>query len=145
MFLAFGVLAFSGLKADEIPPCFTQLERQFFAFRAVEQALALYEVPQGAWGHIVDELQRETGNIHQRVMSRTAGMKTNPFSHPFNRRGAYNLLDGTLYEILVQVLDKWGVRDPDSRRGIFQYLKEQSAPLIRSCLGENVTMSKIGQ
>lgn len=138
------ILMGQNLSAEEIPPCFVQLERQFFSFRAVEQALSLYEVPQGAWGHITSELQASGALIPQKIRERANRLGKNPFNYPFDRKGASGILDAVLYETLVQVLDKWGVRDEPSRRGIYQYLKEQSAPLFRSCLGENVTMPKIG-
>lgn len=129
------------LNADSSPPCFAQLESQFFNRAAVEQALSLYNVPQGAWQNISNDLQGEADVVAQRVRVRASGMRPDPLS-PFNKKAAGDLLRAALYASLVSVLDRYGIRDDVQRQGIYQSLREHNAALLKSCVDENVKITK---
>ncbi len=131
----------SHLSADNSPPCFTQLENQFFQRASVEQSLSLYNVPQSAWHNITTDLQGEASLITQRLRVQASGMRPNPLE-PFNKKAAGDLLRSQLYEALVRVLDRYGIRDEVVRQGIFQSLREHNAALLKMCLDENVKIMK---
>ena len=65
--------------------------------------------------NIANDLQGESNFILQRLRMRAAGMHPNPLE-PFNKRGAGDLLRTQLYDSLVHVLDRYGIRSDVTRR-----------------------------
>lgn len=140
-FLVTALLFPSALRSyeSEVPPCFVQIQTNFFRQDLVLQVLGSYKVSQGVWLSIYRDLQHTSWNVPNILQAKAAALNPNPLS-PFNRARAYALLRQSLFDVFFAVLinyrNKGGlfVINADMIRTGFERIWMQQQAMIIRCL-----------
>ena len=135
LFAACFLMAFSPMLEayDGRPACYKELERNFFSFHNVGEALALWKVPQAMWDptiKLVQERQKEAESV---IEKKARLLKPNPLEHPFQSDVAGDLLKQTMYEIFQRCLLETGFFDTVSILKMFEYIWAHD-PRLSTCL-----------
>jgi hypothetical protein len=122
--------------APVISNCLRDLETNFFETNYVQEALSLYEVPQGLWGPITQDLQRKSIGVPERMKKRSENMVPNPLEYPVQPEEVARLLRATLYEVYMETMNYYGTNERPSVDLIFAYIFNSQMPKIERCLGK---------
>lgn len=114
---------------DKRPPCYLDLERNFFNMGAVIQAMSMQMVPQGQWDPIVRSLTEAQRSLEAMVEDRARRLPQNPFDPVFNPDVAKDLLISSAFEIFNRVVYFNGFTDTVGIRTMFNYAISQDARL----------------
>lgn len=107
---------------DARPPCFKQLERDFFQFKTVGEALGLWNVPQGQWNYIIKTLQSRAVEADAIIVKKARQLNPNPLERPFQPDVARDLIRDTMAQIFERVLLESGFYDTVSIGRMFDYI-----------------------
>lgn len=119
-------------------PCLRELELHFFDPTLVNQALSMYNVPQGTWATILQSLQERSASVPERLKSKTAGMYPNPIAYPLQKGPTAKLLKDTLYEVFVEALAQNGVHEQPTVGLMFDFIFSRQMPSLIQCFGPEV-------
>lgn len=120
------------------PRCYEELQTHFFPDNVVSQALSLYNVSQGGWFEIIQQLHEKSTEIPTILHERAARMHPNPISYPFKPKEAGELLLEILSEVFDYVITNSPVFDrinPSDIPAMFAYIREQQSAKLKACLG----------
>ena len=112
---------------DKRPPCYLDLERNFFNMGAVIQAMSMQMVPQGQWDPIVRSLTEAQRALPSIVEDRARRLPRNPFYPEFVPDVAKDLLISSAFEIFNRVVYFNGFTNTVSIRTMFDYAISQDA------------------
>ncbi len=73
----FNLIPALGIAANDPPPCFRVLETNFFPESLVQEALNLYQVPQGVWTQVSSDLRTRSQQVPLRLKKKTEFMVQN--------------------------------------------------------------------
>jgi hypothetical protein len=126
---------------DDSPRCYKDMQRDFFSYDLVIQALSMYLVPQGQWELIFQNLQNAMRDVPEIVRSRAAQSDPNPLEYPFQSKQAEDILFQALFEVFSNVMQVNGAADPRSSlndpknvREMFGYIRQQQAFRLLRCM-----------
>lgn len=117
---------------DARPPCYKDLERNFFQFRTTSEALALWRVPQGQWDAIVKLAQSKAHEAESLIEKKARRYNPNPLQNPFQPDVAKDLLKETMQQIFQRTVIESGFFDTVSIDKMFDYIWT-SDPRIQAC------------
>lgn len=122
--------------SDDTPPCMRELEIDFFKIELLSQALSLYDVPQGQWTPIYQDLISRSQTVPYRVREKAKAYEKNPLDFPFNGEEAKKLLRQSLEEVFIEVLEDNDVSDRGAIVEMFNFLYQHHLPTINDCMKE---------
>lgn len=119
------------------PPCFKDLEENFFRDDLVLQALSLQYnwYSQGQWALIVRGLHDRSRDIPYMLERRASLARPSPLEYPFQYEQASKLLFEILFEVFHQVMIESGITNEGIINSMFKYIRDQQANRINACLG----------
>lgn len=137
-FLAVGILIFPfiphlSISVEDTPPCFHQLEREFFNRKNVIEALSFAQVQQGVWELIAGDLDQKSGSIHEEVKRKGKDLKNNPLEKPFNMGQAKKLLEQVLLARIKEAFVKYDVYREGDVQVTFNFLKDRQKRIWQEC------------
>lgn len=118
--------------------CLQNLETNFFQPALVQQGLSLYEIPQGVWSPIIQDLQGGSIGIPNRMKRKTAMMVHNPLAYPLQRGEAAKILKATLYEVFMETMARYAVNEQPTADLVFDYIFSKQMDNLVQCLGDEV-------
>lgn len=121
------------LAIEDTPPCFQQLEREFFNRKNVIEALAFARVQQGVWELIAGDLDQKSGSIHAELKRRAREIKPDPLQRPFNMGQSKKLLEQILLSLLKQSFVKYDVYRENDVLVTFSFLKDRQKRIWHEC------------
>lgn len=138
LLIAAGMLIFSfvphlNFSVEDTPPCFHELEREFFNRKNVIEALSFARVQQGVWELIAGDLDHKSGSIHEEVKKRATELKTNPLEKPFNMGQAKKLLEQVLLSRIKEAFVKYDVYRESDVQVTFNFLKDRQKRIWQEC------------
>jgi hypothetical protein len=134
IFLAFFILSVEAY--DMRPPCYVDLERNFFDAGAVTQAMSMQMVSQGAWQPTVTELMQAQRELESIVNQKARRMNPNPFDPVFIPNVAKQLLLSSAWDMFYRVVYYQGFTKPDGIRTMFDYVVSQNYIKLKHCFPE---------
>ncbi|CRX38073.1 hypothetical protein [Estrella lausannensis] len=118
---------------EDTPPCFLQLEREFFNRKNVIEALAFARVQQGVWELIASDLDQKSGTIHAELKRRARELKPDPLEKPFNMGQSKKLLEQILLSLIKQAFVKYDVYRENDVVVTFSFLKDRQKRIWQEC------------
>lgn len=133
--LLFSLLPWSseGVIPDT-PPCLFALETEFFRQELVYQAFNLYQIPQGLWVPIYEDLRTKSLSVPQRMKQKTALMVHNPIEYPLQKQATWKILKIVLFTLFDEVMRDYRIFSSAKIEGIFSYLVDKQAIMLKNCL-----------
>ena len=136
LFVAFfAISAFAAANA-EIPPCYRDLERNFFRTDLLNETLSMHSVYQSSWSLIGAALQRNMKNVPELIRERAKKMDPNPFAPVFHSKEAAYLLRQVLFEVFSLTLAQFQITNQDKAMEMFQYILNKQSQRFMSCFGQ---------
>lgn len=134
-FICFLLLSVSLAAYDDRPACYKDLERNFFQYKPVAEALALYNVnqSQGQWDGIVKLVQNKAKDAEYIINEKARRFKPNPLQNPFQSDVARDLLKETMSQIFERALLESGFFDRVTITNMFEFIWTHD-PRIQTCL-----------
>ncbi|HEV8052578.1 MAG TPA: hypothetical protein VGP47_08785 [Parachlamydiaceae bacterium] len=124
------------IASAETPPCYKQLEVNFFNSTFVNEALSLHSVSQSNWALINTELQNNLKQVPEMVKERAKKMDPNPFGTPFQPQEASKLLRRVLLEVFSATLANFQITNQGKVEEMFRYIRERQSQRLLSCFGQ---------
>lgn len=124
------------LAPCEMPPCYRDLEANFFNPKLVSEALSLHSVFQSSWTLIISELQTNVKRVPELVKARAKQMERNPFEPTFQPQEAAALLRQVLFEVFSQTLADFHITNQNNINEMFQYIRERQSYRFLACFGD---------
>lgn len=122
--------------STDVPPCYRNLEVNFFRTDLVNEALSLHGVSQSKWNLINTQLQGNVKGVPQLVKEKAKKMEPNPFDPPFQSQEAAELLRQVLLEVFSETLANFHITNQANVKEMFQYIRERQSQLLISCFGQ---------
>lgn len=119
---------------DASPPCFRELETNFFKQILLYQALSLHHVYQSQWSPIYQDLVKRSADIPRTVRDKASRMHRNPLQDPFQKDVAVDILRQTLYDAFVEVLKIHNITNESDIKDMFNYIQERQPEYLRRCM-----------
>jgi hypothetical protein len=141
VFIFIAVTAFSAMFA-EVPPCFRDLENNFFRPNLVNEALSMHSVFQSTWTPINQQLSRNARRAPEIIRARAKQMDPNPLGTPFLPKEASWLLQQVLLEIFSETLTPFHVVSPGKIEEMFQYIREKQIQRFHACFGDDADIKR---
>lgn len=115
---------------DASPPCYKNLQTHFFQPLIVTEALSLYNINQGAWTPIIQNLNEASKKIPRIIQEKSNRMNPNPLSPVYLPELAEELLTNTLFEVFVDIITTYNFPQGGSVNGqnvdsMFKYLLDK--------------------
>ncbi len=129
------LLLFSKCYSQQIPPCFYQLETNFFTYDVVATAFNLNYVYQAQWVPLYNALQSNARKIPSMIEERARKSNPNPLN-PFNPVAASELLRQVLFDVFNETMHESLYTNETAIRQMFRYIRAEKSLLLSSCLGE---------
>ena len=120
----------------EMPPCYRDLEVNFFNPTLVNEALSLHSVFQSSWSLINYELQKNVRRVPELVKARAREMERNPFEPTFQPQEASALLRQVLFDVFSQTLAEFNITNQNNVDEMFQYIRERQSHRFLACFGQ---------
>jgi len=120
----------------DAPPCYKNIEANFFRPELVSEALSLHSVPQSQWTLINTELQQELKRVPIMVKERASKMHPNPFGTPFQPQAAVEVLRQVLFEVFSSTLATFNITNQQKIEEMFQYIRQRQSQRMLSCFGQ---------
>lgn len=145
VFLVCMVGAFKMHAYDASPQCYKDLQRDFFSYDLVIQALSMYPIPQGQWENIYKDLQYASQYVPQMIKERASYMQPNPIENRFYPKEAQELLFDVLFEVFTNVMRinahedyRSPLIDQKNVRDMFGFIRGRQVLRLNKCLGFQV-------
>lgn len=128
------------IRGDASPPCYRQMQTTFFNENLVAQALALNRIHQNLWIFIARDLKRASSQIPAIVQAQARSQNPNPLERPFNRDGAFKILESALYSVYYPIMNSYRNKisysniNDSSIYNSFRYLWLQQEAFLVQCL-----------
>lgn len=122
----------------DAPPCYKNIESNFFRPELVSEALSLHSVPQSNWALINTELQHELKRVPMMVKERANKMQPNPFGTPFQPQAAVEVLRQVLFEVFSSTLTTFNITNQQKIEEMFQYIRQRQSQRMLSCFGQEI-------
>ena len=123
---------------DDRPPCYKQLERDFFHYPIVAEAFSNLRVPQGQWDPIFKLLVNRQTQLESIIEQKAHARHPDPLQHPFQSDVAADLLHETAFQIFERCLLEGGFYDTVSIRTMFDYIWTHE-PRVAECVVSHST------
>jgi len=120
----------------EAPPCYKDLELNFFRTDLVNEALSLHKIPQSNWNLINYELKNRVKRVPEMIKQRAKKMDPNPLATPFLPELAQQLLDSVLIDIFQETLSVFHLNNTEQTKEMYNYIREKQKQRMISCFGE---------
>lgn len=124
----------------QLPPCFSQVEQNFFNYDVVAQAFSNNGIPQSAWPVLYAQIQQNVRYVPVMVEQTAARMSPNPLN-PYQPLLAGELLKRVLYKIFFDtmfanrnIVTDRQIHESDIRQ-MFLYIRSRQTLLLSSCFG----------
>ncbi|HRD55770.1 MAG TPA: hypothetical protein PLC42_05165 [Parachlamydiaceae bacterium] len=123
---------------DASPPCFRDLEVNFFQPAIVNQAFSIHGVDQSVWVPILQNLQIASKEVPALLRERGKKMSPDPFDPVFIPEIAFELLNETLFEIFANVIATYNPNQVLRLNGndiwnMYQYISNEQSKKIERC------------
>lgn len=134
------VVAFTSPLAAQAgaPPCYKNIEANFFRPEHVSEALSLHSVSQSNWSLINAELQQQMKRVPNMVRERADRMDPNPFGAPFQPQAAVEILRQVLLEVFSGTLALFNINNQQKIEEMFQYIRQRQGQRMLACFGQEV-------
>ncbi len=143
-FLIFLLIIGMGLNshlfsADQSPPCYRQIQLDFFREDLIVSALSSYSVLQSLWALIYQDLQVAVQYVPGLVKTYANARNPNPLDPYFIPASAAEILQQALYQVYSTVMLRYAaatnnVIDQNTINGTFRYLWEQQYNRLAACM-----------
>lgn len=121
-------------RVDVRPPCYKALEKNFFDPTITANAFSLYDVRQGSWRAMVDELQkRSKEDVPNLTWKAGQKMQRNPLDSFYDASAAGEILGRVLFNVFHDVCVQYDVTSEGNIRDMFRYIEQQQASKLRAC------------
>jgi len=127
----------------ETPPCYKDIESNFFRVDFVSEALSIHSVPQSNWSLINIELQKNIKEVPSMVRARANRMRPNPFGTPFQPQEASELMRQVLLEIFSNTLATFHITNQQKVEEMFQYIRQRQSQRMLACFGQEEQQKNI--
>jgi hypothetical protein len=124
-------------------PCLRNLQQNFFREAVVTEALSFYNIPQGLWVPINNDLKVASARVPEQMKRMTSRMVPNPLEYPFQREVVAKLLKQALFEAFLSAMTNNNMVERPTVDMIFDYIFYRQAPFLISCLGEDAVKDLI--
>jgi len=126
------------LYAQQMPPCFRDLQTNFFSYEVMSGAFFLYNVHQSDWQPLYQAVQSNAALVPSIVQAKAARKIPNPL-YPFQPQVAVQILLEAEFEIFAGVMRNYQstqlyINDSLIRQ-MFNYIRERQNDRIARCLG----------
>lgn len=124
---------------EDIPPCYRDLEINFFKYDVTAQAFSTHRIGQSQWNLLVNALQNRSKDVPALVSAQAAQMNPNPLQRPFQVVTAVAILQNALYVVFRQVMLENYVLEVTNEVAIkqmFEHIWFNQRLRMTSCLGE---------
>lgn len=121
---------------DARPPCYKDLERNFFSYKNTSEALALWKVQQPQWDPLIKVLQDRQREAETVIHKKAQLLRPNPLEAPFQADVARDLLKQTMYQIFLRCVLENGFFDTASIDKMFEFIWTHESRL-KMCLPES--------
>lgn len=130
---------------EATPPCFYELERNFFNRKNVIEALSFARVQQGMWELIAIELEKRSPSIHRELKKRARLLQPDPLEEPFNMEKSKKLLEEVLIEDIKAAFILYDVYRESDVMVTFNFLRDRQKRLWQECKLKEPAQSKQGK
>lgn len=137
LIFALALTAVPILSAD-VPPCYRDLEVNFFDPNIVNEAFSLHAISQSNWNLINTELQRNMKQVPELIRERAKQIDPNPFESPFQPEAASELLQQALLEVFSKTLSIFHITNQYNIEEMFNYIRKRQRARLTACLGEEM-------
>ena len=131
--ILFLILTLPLVAYDDRPPCYKDLERDFFHFKILGEAFSNWLVPQGQWDPIFRMLVDRQEQAEYVINEGARRYSPNPLQNPFQSDVARDLLHQTMYQIFERCMLESGFFDTVSIARMFEYIWTHDLR-IKNCL-----------
>lgn len=107
---------------NDEPACFRELQRSFFSYQLVDQALSLHNITQSRWEPIRKSLDGKSTLIPLILRQKASQLVRDPLEYPFQVEIAENLLQEVLFEVFREVMFENGVVSESDIGEMFMYI-----------------------
>jgi hypothetical protein len=136
----------SGLKAVEnIPPCFADLEVNFFNYTLLAQAFSMNRISQSLVSSILTDLQQRSQQVPALVRDQARALIPNPLEYPFQVPTATALLKRTLHAVFRQsIIVNYALQGTNETAigTMFEYIWFNQSQRLVQCLGEGAIVNQ---
>jgi hypothetical protein len=124
---------------DQSPPCYRQIQQNFFRQDLLVAGLGLYSVNQNIWLNIYQDLQRGVQSVPSMVEALARSKNPNPLDPTFIPGVAAEILQQALFNVFQGVMRFYAAQgntiiDQNTINGIFRYIWEQQYNQLAACM-----------
>jgi hypothetical protein len=127
-------------SADQSPPCYRQLQVDFFREDLLTSSLSLYVINQSMWIPIYQDLQIAAQYVPGLVQAYAREKNPNPLEPYFNPAVAAEILQKALFQVFQGVMQKYAATtfnnniEQNTINGMFRYIWEQQFSRLSACM-----------
>ncbi len=129
--------SFHALEKDAsqgIDECSRELIMAYFPEQFVKETLKKFNVPEGEWASIVQELNAKDKDVIGIVEEKASKVDPNPLKDPSQRLQAVKIFRDTLFEIFSGVLKQHGVTDEAQIQQMLTDVNKQKTARFTQCV-----------
>lgn len=125
----------SPLMADNaIAECSKELLLAYFPEVFVNETLKKFNVPEGEWAAINQELAARDKDVIGIVEDKASRVTPNPLKDPQQRQAAVKIFRETLFEVFSSVMRNHGVNDEKQIQAMLDDVQLQKANRFKQCM-----------
>jgi hypothetical protein len=128
----------TGYAFEDIPPCYKELQTNFFRYDLTSQAFSLHRIGQSQWQTLVSQLEQRSKVVPQLVEAEAKQLNPNPLERPFQIENAVEILRRALFLVFRQVLlENYAllVTNEVAIREMFEHIWFNQQGALVKCLG----------
>lgn len=129
-------------RVDRRPACYKDLELHFFDREITSNAFSLFQIRQGGWTAMINELQSRSRDVPQMVWREGQRMQPNPLDTKYRASEAGEILGPVLFRVFHTVCKEYYITSEGVIQGMFKYIEQEQAPKIRKCFGRDTFKRK---
>lgn len=145
-FILFVCICISGIGMSEPPPCFQDLELNFFKYEIVTQAFSMHRIGQSQWTTLMSGLQSRSREVPALMQAQASRMNPNPLGYPFQPLIAKNALKQVLFLVFRQVMLENHITEVTNQIAVqqmFEHIWSSQRSRMVSCLGTEAFSDEI--
>lgn len=125
------------LGYDASPPCYKELQLNFFKYEYLGQALSYHYIPQSDWQATYNDLKQASAAIPSQIKASALRYPRNPLDHPFMTKESAEILRDALYQTFVAVMRRHSFTVESDIQNMFQFIAKSQYSTLQRCFGED--------
>lgn len=122
---------------DASPPCYKELQLNFFKYEYLGQALGFHYIPQSDWQATYNDLKSASQNIPSQIRAISLRFQRNPLDYPFQTKESAQILYDALFQTFVMVMRRHSFTVESDIENMFRYIARKQAGTLKICFGED--------